>query len=57
MEKIPLPLPLPEPTKPHRVNFKKYRLLFTRFKEFSERRGYVMIDQWEPPDVREFRTS
>lgn len=36
---------------------KKYRLLLAKFKEFSEKRGYVMIDQWEPTDVREFRTS
>ena len=36
---------------------KKYRLLLTKFKEFSTTRGYVMIDQWEPSDVREFRTS
>jgi integrase len=36
---------------------KKYRLLLTKFKEFSIARGYVMIDQWETADVREFRTS
>jgi integrase len=36
---------------------KKYRLLLTKFKEFSTARGYVMIDQWETSDVREFRTS
>jgi integrase len=36
---------------------KKYRLLLTKFKEFSITRGYVMIDQWETADVREFRTS
>jgi integrase len=36
---------------------KKYRLLLNKFKEFSTARGYVMIDQWEPSDVREFRTS
>jgi integrase len=36
---------------------KKYRLLLTKLKEFSEQRGYIMIDQWEPMDVREFRTS
>jgi integrase len=36
---------------------KKYRLLLTKLKEFSDKRGYVMIDQWEPTDVREFRTS
>lgn len=36
---------------------KKYRLLLTKFKEFSTARGYVMIDQWDTADVREFRTS
>src|SRR5580692_9440348 len=36
---------------------KKYRLLLTSFKGFSIQRGYVMIDQWEPTDVRDFRTS
>jgi site-specific recombinase XerC len=36
---------------------KKYRLLLIKFKEFSIVRGYVMIDQWEPTDVRDFRTS
>jgi hypothetical protein len=36
---------------------KKYRLLLTKMIEFSEKRGYLMVDQWEPPDVREFRTS
>src|SRR6266853_1587554 len=36
---------------------KKYRLLLTKLKEFSASRGYVMIDQWETSDVREFRTS
>jgi integrase len=36
---------------------KKYRLLLTKFIEFSTQRGYAMIDQWEPTDVRDFRTS
>ena len=36
---------------------KKYRLLLTKLVEFSAQRGYVMIDQWETTDVREFRTS
>lgn len=36
---------------------KKYRLLLKKFVEFSEKRGYVMMDQWEPVDVREFRSS
>jgi len=39
------------------ATYKKYRLLLNKFIEFSERRGYFMIDQWEPTDVREFRTS
>lgn len=36
---------------------KKYRLLMARFIRFSEQRGYVMIDQWEPMDVRQFRST
>src|SRR5208283_3247187 len=36
---------------------KKYRLLLKKFSEFAEQRGYVMLDQWEPSDVREFRSS
>jgi len=36
---------------------KKYRLLLEKLKEFSTARGYVMIDQWQPTDVREFRSS
>ena len=36
---------------------KKYRLLMARLKKFSEQRGYVMIDQWEPIDVRQFRST
>jgi hypothetical protein len=36
---------------------KKYRLLLTKLIEFSAQRGYVMIDQSDPTDVREFRTS
>ena len=36
---------------------KKYRLLMARFIKFSEQRGYVMIDQWEPIDVRQFRST
>jgi integrase len=36
---------------------KKYRLLLTKMIEFSAQRGYVMVDQWEPIDVRDFRTS
>jgi integrase len=36
---------------------KKYRLLLTKFQEFSIQRGYAMIDEWQPTDVRDFRTS
>jgi hypothetical protein len=36
---------------------KKYRLLLTKLKEFSEQRGYILIDLWEPMDARDFRTS
>jgi site-specific recombinase XerD len=36
---------------------KKYRLLMARLNKFSEERGYVMIDQWEPIDVRQFRST
>ncbi|HEY2382348.1 MAG TPA: tyrosine-type recombinase/integrase [Terriglobia bacterium] len=37
---------------------KKYRLLLdNKFRAFSEKRGYLMVDQWEPLDVREFRSS
>lgn len=36
---------------------KKYRLLLKKLKEFADARGFVMIDQWGPIDVREFRSS
>lgn len=36
---------------------KKYRLLMARLIKFSEDRGYVMIDQWQPIDVRQFRST
>jgi integrase len=36
---------------------KKYRLLLKRLVVFSSQRGYVMIDQWEPLDVRQFRST
>lgn len=36
---------------------KKYRLLMVRLVKFSEERGYVYIDQWEPLDVRQFRST
>jgi integrase len=37
--------------------YRKYRLLLKKFREFSESRGSVMIDQWQPNDVREFRAA
>jgi len=36
---------------------KKYRLLIAKLKAFGENRGYVMLDQWTPIDVREMRSS
>jgi site-specific recombinase XerD len=34
-----------------------YRYLMNRFIQFSESKGYVLLEQWGPMDVREFRTS
>lgn len=34
---------------------KKYRILLAKLTTFAESRGYVMIDQWTPSDVREMR--
>jgi len=34
-----------------------YGYMMKRFTEFSESKGYVMLDQWGPIDVREFRAS
>jgi integrase len=36
---------------------KKYRLLLEKLKSFGESRGYVMLDQWTPIDIREMRSS
>jgi integrase len=36
---------------------KKYRLLLAKLNKFSDQRGYVMIDQWEPIDIRQFRST
>ncbi|SPE29606.1 hypothetical protein SBA6_1130028 [Candidatus Sulfopaludibacter sp. SbA6] len=36
---------------------KKYRLLLKKLKGFSESKGYVLLEQWGPIDVREFRSS
>ncbi|HUJ22040.1 MAG TPA: tyrosine-type recombinase/integrase, partial [Bryobacteraceae bacterium] len=36
---------------------KTYTLLLKKMKAFSDARGFVMLDQWGPIDVREFRSS
>ena len=36
---------------------KNYRLLLAKLKAFSDHRGFVMLDQWGPIDVREFRAA
>jgi integrase len=36
---------------------KKYRLVLNKLKEYSASKGYVLIEQWQPIDVREFRAS
>ncbi len=36
---------------------KKYAILMKKLKAFSEEKGYVMVGQWGPIDVREFRQS
>jgi hypothetical protein len=36
---------------------KKYRLLLAKLRAFGDGRGYVMLDQWTPLDVREMRSS
>lgn len=36
---------------------KKYRLMLAKFMAFSANRGYTLIDQWGPTDVRDFRSS
>ena len=36
---------------------KKYRLMLNKLKSFSDERGYIMIEQWGPSDIREFRSS
>lgn len=35
---------------------KKYRLLLGKLKAFAEFKGYVMIGQWTPMDIREMRS-
>jgi hypothetical protein len=39
------------------ATLKKYGLLFKKVRAFAADRGYVMIDQWTPIDVREFRAT
>ena len=36
---------------------KNYRLLLGKLKKYSDHKGFVMLDQWGPVDVREFRAS
>ena len=36
---------------------KKYRILLAKLKSFGDSRGYVMLDQWTPLDVREMRSA
>jgi integrase len=36
---------------------KKYKLILGKLTAFSKNKGYVMLDQWGPIDVREFRSS
>ena len=36
---------------------KKYRLMAERLKHFARQRGYAMIDEWEPTDIRAFRST
>jgi site-specific recombinase XerD len=36
---------------------KKYRLLLQKLQDFAASKGYIMIDQWTPLDVREMRAA
>lgn len=36
---------------------KKYRILLKKLTRFGDSRGYLMLDQWTAPDVREMRSS
>jgi integrase len=36
---------------------KKYRLVLKNFEQFSYLKGFIYIDQWNPADIREFRSS
>jgi hypothetical protein len=37
--------------------YKKYSIIMSKLKAYSAGKGYVMINQWGPIDVREFRHS
>jgi integrase len=37
--------------------YKKYSIMMNKLKAYSTAKGYVMIDQWAPLDVREFRQA
>lgn len=36
---------------------KKYKLFLKQLQAFSDKKGYVVLEQWQPIDVREFRTT
>jgi hypothetical protein len=36
---------------------KKYRILLAKLRTFAETKGYVMLEQWTPMDIREMRIS
>ncbi len=36
---------------------KKYNIMMKKLQAFSKAKGYVMVHQWGPADVREFRKS
>jgi hypothetical protein len=36
---------------------KKYRILLAKPRTFAESKGYIMLDQWTPMDIREMRAS
>jgi integrase len=36
---------------------KNYRIQLAKLKAFGDSRGYVMLDQWTPTDLRELRSS
>jgi integrase len=40
-----------------KTTIRQYNFLLRTFEDFSLHRGYIYIDQWQPIDVREFRTG